>query len=290
MRIGSSPDPRRPLGRPRPAAGAWAVLVGFLAGTPAAAGITGVCPDGSIFVVQSPGDVPCQQAKRVEPHEVPPLRPEYLPRPYTWEVYQEGANPNNPYNLIDAARKVRALGAEGVESQPGMQAASPGEQPALASSRAAGPVDLGLSDAELRDLFQIVELSQRAVPARFVQETAAGSEVLQVALAWSSAFEARVREARRGRAGPEPGPVLLFAAAARQAERFGGHFTFVQGHLAFQPEAEDADQLAVVQGHFGALEAGEVVLGYVLLPAAMDLAAPMDVYWHDRRRTVTFQP
>jgi carbon-monoxide dehydrogenase large subunit len=30
-----------------------------------------------------------------------------LPRPYAWEVFNQQQNPNNPYNLIDAARQVR---------------------------------------------------------------------------------------------------------------------------------------------------------------------------------------
>ena len=66
-----------------------------------------MCPDGSIFVVQRPESIPCANAKQVEPGEVPPLKPELLPRPYAWEVFNQQQNPNNPYNLIDAARQVR---------------------------------------------------------------------------------------------------------------------------------------------------------------------------------------
>jgi len=41
------------------------------------------------------------------------VRPEYLPSPYTWQVYNELQDPNNPYNLIEAADEVRALGGSG---------------------------------------------------------------------------------------------------------------------------------------------------------------------------------
>ena len=76
---------------------------------PAAGAISGVCPDGSMFIVQHESQIPCKRAKVVEPDEIPPIKPEYLPTPYTWQVYNETNDPNNPYNLIDAAREVRAL-------------------------------------------------------------------------------------------------------------------------------------------------------------------------------------
>ena len=82
-------------------------VIGALGAGGARAGITGVCPDGSIFIVQRADQVPCSEARRVEPHEVPPIKPEFLPRPYAWEVFHERQNPNNPYNLVDQAREVR---------------------------------------------------------------------------------------------------------------------------------------------------------------------------------------
>ena len=90
-------------------------LAAFALATPLPSGaeaITGVCPDGSIFIVKNAKYIPCKAAKLVEPDEVPPIRPEYLPQPYAWKVYNESQNPNNPYNLIDAARAVRELREE----------------------------------------------------------------------------------------------------------------------------------------------------------------------------------
>src|SRR4029453_2475741 len=79
----------------------------------AALALTGICPDGSVFIVQHEPQVPCKAAKEVEPGEVPPLRPQYLPNPYTWHVYNEVQDPNNPYNLIDSVRDIRALHGPG---------------------------------------------------------------------------------------------------------------------------------------------------------------------------------
>jgi hypothetical protein len=255
-------------------------------GPRAALALSGVCPDGSIYVVQEERQIPCKDAKAVEPHEVPPIRPEYLPSPYTWQVWNEKNSPNNPYNAIDNARQVRGLQAPAPEASAQAQAANGAADP-QASERAGeiGPLPLGLTDGELRDLFQIVSLSQDAVPARISRSTADGQGVFEVALAYSPAFEARVE---RDGAQLDGRRVLLFTASSKRPEEFFATFTFVQGHLTFQPEHRDPRQLGVLQGRLGSLVAGEAVLGYVVLPSTFDLAAPLDVYWDDRHTTVTF--
>ena len=63
---------------------AFAILLALLTSTgfaqDALASITGVCPDGSIFIVQSPSTIPCRNSESVDPSHVPRLRPEYLAR------------------------------------------------------------------------------------------------------------------------------------------------------------------------------------------------------------------
>ena len=265
--------------------GSLLVAGAALAGEGAHAAYTGVCPDGSIYIVQEARQIPCRGAKAVEAHEVPPIRPEYLPTPYTWKVWNERHSPNNPYNVIDAARQVREL-----DTPPPVPGGAPPPQaaePARASA-ASGPVALGLAEPELRDLFQIVELSQQRAPARLARETAGGQGVFEVSFARSAAFEEMLREAWATRGGGPPGGVLLFTARSVQAEEFYASFTFLQEHLTYQPDATDARQLGVLQGRLGALAAGEVVLGYVSLPPNFDLARELDIYWDDRRITVTF--
>lgn len=279
-----------------------AVVLGGALRAPAGSGtFTGICPDGSLFVVRQREAIPCSGAKLVEPSEVPPLRPELLPRPYTWEVYTEGADPNNPYNLIDAAREVRALRNGATPPPPGSTEALAQTPPAPSTApvdpapadtagemRAAAPLALG--EDEIRDLFLIVEISQEGAPAEFVKEAADGSEAIAVALAHSAAFEERLRSAHPRAAELGPGPALLFSVVAQRPESFHASLTFTQGHLAFSPDAANPLQLGLLQGRLGEVEAGEVVLGWIVLPEAMDPRQPMGVYWNDRHTEATFSP
>jgi len=290
---------KRSCSSPTPPFLAGAALLALgLAWPDAARAITGVCPDGSIFIVQRAADVPCRDAKRVESHRVPPMRPQNLPRSYLWDVQREKIDENNPYNLVDRAKKVRELGTfHGDGAAPDVGAGPPGAAPGapppqVASAPPSRPAprvpsasELALSDGELRDLFYLVELSQRRAPATFLRSGAAGDDSLRVAFAHSEAFEQRFHAA-----GGPPGPVLLFSVQPRTAERFLPNFTFVQGHLTFSPQRADPAQLGVLSGRTGDLAADELVLGYVVLPPTLDLRRALDVYWDDHQIGTTFQP
>lgn len=280
--------------------------LGALSSVAGAAAITGVCPDGSMYVVQDASAIPCRDSKRVDPHQMPPMRPDYLPRPYTWHVYDEAQNPNNPYNAIDSARQVRSLregAAPGPAGEPGARGGSERREaanPPVSAGSApvgavhpqapnAGPRDLGLTDGELRDLFFIVELAQERAPAVFLKEKANGDETLRLSLAYSRSFEQRLQESWSRSGAAVSNRVVLFTVVAQKADTFQPNFTLTQGHLAAQIDANDPRQLAVLQGHLGELQRDEVVLGYLVLPEGMDLARPMDVYWDDRRLAATFE-
>lgn len=280
-------------------AGAAALCLPLVA-APVRAGISGVCPDGSIFIVQRPELIPCSRSKQVEPGELPPLRGEYLPRPYGWELHQRGQDPNNPYNLVDLAPSMRrsemdrALDSAGAAPPPGVESAPRGVAPApIAASAAArgapGPQGrpIAAADAfaseELRDLLQIVELTQASAPAHFAAE----EEGVALELARSPAFE----QALAVRGVSPRGPVLLFAARAeRETASFRGQLTFVQGHRAYYPDVADPSQLGVLSGALGELQPGQALLGYVVLPADYDPSQEMEIFWHDRQLHATLSP
>jgi hypothetical protein len=287
------------LDRWRGRLGGLVLVTGLGVAGPAVA-ITGVCPDGSVFIVQRASEIPCRAARRVEPHQVPPMRPENLPRSYLWEVYHQQQSENNPYNLVDRAEKIRKGLAHAGNGTPPPPPPAPTETapapgghplpqvasappPSAPAPRPPARAELGLTDGELHDLFVLVELSQNQAPATFALE-AAGKEAMRVSFAHSRAFEARLRSAES-----VDGPVVLFSVQPKQREMFRPNFTFVQGQTAYRPQPGDAHQLDLLVGRMGELGPDELVLGYAVLPSAIDLARPVDVYWDDRRIAVQFR-
>jgi hypothetical protein len=285
----------------RLASPALALALALAAGPRAKAdAITGVCPDGSIFIVQKASAVPCRGAKLVEPDEVPPLRPEFLPRPYGWDQFQRETNPNNPYNQVgqgSAAPRAAAAPppqaappqpAPAVSAPPAPQAAPTPVQVARAAPNA--PLELGLAPGEVAQLASIVEAWQERAPATLVRPGGSAPQGMLLRVARSAALEARVAEALARRGAGGHGPVLAFQVVAQEPGSFFANLTFVQGHVAFHPDVSDPRQLGLLAGAQGPLAAGQSALGYVVLPAHVDLARPLDVYWDDRRITATLQP
>ena len=267
------------------------------------ASVTGVCPDGSMFIVQRVESVPCRDAKQVDPSDLPPMKPEYLPRPYGWEVFYRKNDPNNPYNLIQSQppeapapvhrtqggrNEPRASRDPGVIEPrvPERSALQSGSAPVVRSAERIDASALLLGDTEVEDLAMIVELSQRRAPASFTDDGSQG----RVRLARSLAFEARMREHLAGRGHASAGPVVLFVADADSGGSFYGNLTFVQDGIAFHPSNDDPSELGVIRGGLGPLENGSSVLGYVVLPERLDPSHPIDVYWNDRLLTAIFQP
>jgi hypothetical protein len=266
---------------PLPVAIATAVLL-LCAASAGARTITGVCPDGSIFIVQRA-----------------------LPRPYGWERFNQETDPNNPYNIVDSLRSgVAPEGAapttpptpeQAVQSAPpGTSAVAPPVAPTMLPpvSAAASPrrLDLQLSAAELRDLASIVEMMQEYAPAGVVRRDVAGGALVVVRMARSAAFDARVRGALQRQGAQAAGPVVLFDVVASEAGAFYGNFTFVQGHVAFHPDTTNPEQFGLLGGALGDVTPGQPLLGYVVLPAHVDLARSLDIYWNDLQITATLRP
>ncbi len=266
----------------------WLAALATLIAVPAFAGpsITGVCPDGSMFIVKRAADIPCPQAKQVDPHDVPPIRPTYLPRPYGWQVFQNKQDPNNPYNLVDQARAIREGGApieDGAAPAPRTAPPAVGSAPrpevrSAPAPEPQAPRAFALGADETRDLARIVSLSQGHRAAGF----GSAEEPLVVELAHSRAFETRLRDHH----GAALGPVVLLRVEARAPAEFHGNFTFVQGGGAFHPTHADPREFGLLDGALGRQVPGGGLLGYAVLPVGTDLTRELDVYWNDRLLSV----
>lgn len=270
------------------------LLLLLLAPVPARAGgsIAGVCPDGSIFIVQHARDVPCTRAKIVEPSSIPPLRPELLPRPYPWLVDQESRNPNNPYNMLDTAEKIRAARERSSSAVEGATAGEPStaHAPPPKVARATPPPRRGpaLSGEDLGSLLEIVGLRQELAPALLTAEDAMGNGRLEVRFAYSRTLEGRILSwlgRDRGH-----GTVLLFAVQAVQPGEFHPNFFFLQESRGFRPDPEIPEEVDLLLGEPGPLEVGATRLGYVVLPARFSPEQPMELWWNDRRVDATLDP
>jgi hypothetical protein len=257
--------------------------------------LSGVCPDGSFFVVQSRESVPCANPHFADPDQLPPVRPYLLPRPYTWYVDQEARNPNNPYNLVETARQIRD--ARQGKSQPGEAAQAPATQPAPTATRGApaqppaptpnaAPL-VSLGDDELRDLVRLIALRQQDSPAQIEIKTQ-GQEQLRIALAYSASFEAYALAAL-GR-DQSSSRVLVWSAQALRATPFRPNFFVVQSGRTFRPDPQNAAEIAYLLGGPGEIPSGEMAVGYLVVPASFDPAHELEVFWNDRSVAAVLAP
>ena len=279
-----------------------AVSLGAIAGLAALASadttLSGVCPDGSYFIVQSRAAIPCANPHTADPADLPPVRPYLLPRPYTWYVDQEARNPNNPYNLLETARKIReARAGVSAPTSPTATAAAPAARPGgaggaagsapLARAESLAPTPLvALGDEDLRDLVRLIGLRQDAAPAFFEIADVHGERSLRIELAYSGAFEAYAlqtlgRDASASR-------VLVWSAQSLHAADFRPNFFVVQSGRTFRPDPQNPAELAFLLGAPGALPAGEMVVGYLVVPASFDPEKPLEVFWNDRSVEAVF--
>ena len=260
--------------------------------------LSGVCPDGSFFVVQSRSSVPCQNPHFVDAADLPPLRPHLLPRPYTWYVDQEARNPNNPYNLVDAAEKIRAarLGTKSAGEAERAAQAQPAQAPAqtaavrpsLVPPAPPSPALLALADDELRDLVRLIGLRQADSPAQLEVSDARGDARMRIQLAWSAAFEGYAL-ATLGR-DPASSHVIVFASLAESDTDFQPNFFVVQNGRTFRPDPTSPSELGFLLGTAGKLAAGEVAVGYLIVPSSFDPQAPIELFWNDRSVETVLAP
>ena len=249
--------------------------------------LSGVCPDGSFFIVQSRESVPCDDPHFAEPDQLPPVRPYLLPRPYTWYVDQEARNPNNPYNLVETARQIRDA-RKGIQQPAGSAPAQAG-QPAPTATRnpptqaqmpaPSGAPGVSLADDELRDLVRLIALRQQDAPAQ-IEVKAQGQTQLRIALAYSGSFEAYALGALGRNASTNR--VLVWSAQAIKATPFKPNFFVVQSGRTFRPDPQNPAEIAYLLGGPGEIPAGEMAVGYLVVPASFDPAHELELFWNDR--------
>lgn len=271
-----------------------AAVVGLAAGARADSSLSGVCPDGSFFIVQSRESIPCANPQLADPSDLPPVRPYLLPRPYTWYVDQEAQNPNNPYNLLQTARRIReARAGVSPEAQPAANQPATAQAQGMsqgASQRPSAPVGgqqslggaaaVSLADDELRDLVRLISLRQDAAPASLQVKDVHGANSLLIDLAYSASFEAFALDTLgRDRAAYR---VLVWSAQADKDAAFQPNFFVVQSGRTFRPDPQNTAELGFVLGTPGKLPAGEMAVGYLVMPASFDPANPLEVFWNDR--------
>jgi len=283
-----------------PSLGAVCLLA--LAAYPAAADSTlsGVCPDGSFFVVQSKSSVPCSNPHFVDAADLPPLRPHLLPRPYTWYVDQEARNPNNPYNLVEAAEKIRAARLGPKPGSEAERAAQPLPEPPPALNAtvrklpttpeppAPAPALLQLADDELRDLVRLIGLRQSDSPAQLEIADARGDARMRIQLAYSAAFESYAL-ATLGR-DSAANHVIVFASLAESDSEFQPNFFVVQSGRTFRPDPTSPSELGFLLGQAGKLPAGELAVGYLIVPSSFDPHAAIELFWNDRSVETVLAP
>ena len=243
--------------------------------------LAGVCPDGSAFIVQKEADIPCARAKLVAPSDLPPLRPELLPRPYKWMVDQEARDPRNPYNLVDEAQRIRELRAGSADP-------TPSPTPAVAAAPPRQETRLSLGESELRDLVRLVALRQQIAPAELVIEDIHDRPQLYLQLAYSRAFEVRTLEATQGEASATR--IIVFTARAGEAVEFYPNFLVTQGPATFRPDALNPEEVRFLVGAPGPLSKGTMAVGYLRIPERFDPTQPMDLWWNDRSIEATLEP
>jgi hypothetical protein len=277
--------------KPRLFALSLCAIAGLAVSVRADTSLSGICPDGSFFIVQTRAAIPCKNARLADPSELPPVRPYLLPKPYTWYVDQEARNPNNPYNVLETAQRIRDARA-GIPSDGGTPQRAPGEAPKATRSLpapqgaqlgppqapAAAPVALG--DSDLRDLVRLVALRQQEAPAKLEIQNAHGQKSLELEVAYSAAFEGFALQQLGRRAGESR--VLVWTARAERDADFHPNFFVVQGGRTFRPDPEKASEIGFLLGAAGTLPGGEMAVGYLVMPASFDPTASLDVFWNDR--------
>ena len=235
---------------------AFTLLAAALPST--ARALIATCADGSVVFAKKWQDVRCTGAVEVAPNDVPQFG--FVPR--------DRAAERRAFNRQHEATRERDLEAQ--------LAALPAVSAQARPAGAALPL-VALSAAEYRDLVHLVSLSQERAEVAIE----GGAPPVQIRLAHSRAFEARLRTDFAARGSSAPGPILLFSVEPSAVGLGTTPPSFAQRGVTFRPQPMDPSQLGWIAGGGAAPGRSAPRLGYVALPAGFDLTRPLVVFWGD---------
>ena len=137
-------------------------------------------------------------------------------------------------------------------------------------------------------MVKLIALRQSLAPATLEVKDARGNDHLHIRFAHADSFEAHVLESLGS--DPSEHRVLAFYARATSEADFQPNFLVVQDGRTFRPDKRDSSEVALLVGEAGTIEAGLLVMGYIVIPAQFNPARPIEIYWNDRSLVTTLRP
>jgi hypothetical protein len=265
------------------------IAVGMLLTTPtvAHAVITAACPDGSIVRAKKWIDVHCAGAVEVALDDATPVGSGVRARSIAWENFlrdQEAMRRAGQQALIDVGH---------VSNQPPAGLADRPRQTRTRDVSSLRPLtpeySLALTSDERRDLGLLVDLSQRDTPA-ILEYIRDGATVAVLQIAYSRAFEAKLRAHQTGVGSLPAGPVLVFSLEPGHAADLATRLAFSQRGAGFRPSAGDPREFSWIHNGEAKTGVGTRRLGYIVLPAFYELSRPLVVFWGDAVVATTLRP
>jgi hypothetical protein len=111
---------------------------------------------------------------------------------------------------------------------------------------------------------------------------------MRIQLAYSGAFESYAL-ATLG-LDPAANHVIVFASLAESDTEFQPNFFVVQSGRTYRPDPTLQSELGFLLGESGKLPAGELAVGYLVVPSTFDPQAPMELFWNDRSVETVLAP
>jgi hypothetical protein len=84
--------------------------------------------------------------------------------------------------------------------------------------------------------------------------------------------------------------VIVWSVTSERAADFHPNFFVVQSGRTFRPDPQNPAELGFLLGGPGTQPAGEMSIGYLVVPASFDPANAIEVFWNDRSLEAVLAP